>query len=178
MLNYQISLKILCPNDRSLKIRASCLENNDLYRMNERTALGTGVFLANEDFYEKYIKKKHDGDRLFEEGKYDDALHKYFDAFSFHVDTCDDINTAMSEFLLLVVYIRIYACSIFGMWKENKPLKDMKEDTTELFATLKKSNEFSCHKKILDDYYVVYKGLSDKLLSKVDYLLYLREYVL
>ena len=173
-----ISFGIQSPNDRTLKIRPSCLRNKDLYRINDRVALGAGLFLSNNDFYEKYIKKKYDGDRLFEIGKYDDALHKYFDGFSYHVDTCDDINSAMSEFLLLVVYVRIYACSIFGGWEENKPLIDMKEDAADLFSELKKSSEFSSHRKMIRDYYEIYKGLSDKTLSKVDYQLFLKEYIL
>ena len=131
-------------NEHSLKICASTLGTEELYLRNDCEALSSGVFWANKDFHNNYIKKKN-GDELFIQDNYLEAFKIYNDAISFH-SKYDDDKCAMDSFLGIVLYIRCIACFLYGKWPERTNANTyMKKSVDGIIQNLKRSIVFEKH---------------------------------
>lgn len=164
-------------NARSLKIKASFLGTEELYLRNQCEAIRTGVFLANDDFYKNLLRNKIDGDFLFTKGKYDKAFEKYNAAISFH-SKYDEAECPINDFIEISLYMRCIACFVYGKWTERSDaLELMKKRTDEILTQLKRSSMSELHEKMLSEYDLTFPGLRDGWLSKINFLLFINEYI-
>lgn len=171
-------IDIPSPNERSLKIKPSSLETERLYLRNQTQAIHTGVFLANNDFFNNFIKNKMDGDSLLASGKYDKAFEKYSEAISFHCKY-DNTECSVNDFLSLTMYIRCVACFVYGKWSErNDTFELMKERAVSVLSDLKVSSMAFVHKNMICEYGTVFDGLQKGRLTETNFLLFLNEYVI
>lgn len=164
-------------NERSMKIRASSLGTEELYLRNQCEAIRTGVFWANNDFFKHLLKNKIDGDSLLAKGKYDKAFEKYNAAISFH-SKYDEAECPINDFIGISLYMRCIACFVYGKWTERSDaLELMKKRTEEILTQLKRSSMSELHEKMLSEYDLTFLGLRDGWLSKINFLLFINEYI-
>lgn len=164
-------------NEGSLKIRASTLGTEELYLRNQCEALSTGVFWSNKDFYSNYIENKKNGDEFFVQGNYQEAFEKYNAAISFH-SQYDDYECPMNDYLGIALYIRCIACFLYGKWPERtKANSYMKEAVDEIITRLKRSKMSEKHAQMLKEYDLTFVGIRDGWLERINYLLFLHEYI-
>lgn len=164
-------------NEGSLKIRASTLGTEELYFRNRCEALSTGVFWANKDFYSNYIENKKTGDEFFAQGNYREAFEKYNEAISFH-SQYDDYECPMNDYLGIALYIRCIACFLYGKWPERTNANSyMKEAVDEIMSRLKRSKMSEKHGQMLKEYDLTFVGIRNGWLERINYLLFLQEYI-
>jgi len=164
-------------NERSLKIRPSSLQTEELYLRNQCDAIRSGFFWANNDIYEGLIKNKMTGDLLFAKGKYKEAFKKYSSAISFH-SKHDKEECLIHDFIGVSLYLRCVACFVYGKWTERSDAnKYMKESIDKILTRLKRSSMADLHRKMLSEYDLTFKGLRDAWLSEINFLLFLNEYI-
>ena len=164
-------------NGRTMKIKASSLKTEKLYLRNQCEAIRTGVFWANDDFYRGLLKNKIEGDVFFSKEKYEKAFEKYNAAISFH-SRYDETECPINDFIGLALYMRCTACFVYGKWSERSDaLELMKESIEDVLNQLKRSSMSDRHGKMLKEYELTFLGIRDGWLERINFLLFLQEYI-
>lgn len=175
---YDVSMiDIPSLNARSLKIKVSSLGTEELYFRNQNHAITSKVYLSNEEFFKNLLRNKIEGDSLFAEEKYEKAFEKYNAAISFH-SKYDEAECPINDFVGFSLYLRCVACFLYGKWNERSDaLELMKESMQDILKKLKRSSMLDLHGQMLKEYDLTFLGLRDGWLERINFLLFINEYI-
>ena len=109
--------------------------------------------------------------------KYEKAFEKYNAAISFH-SRYDETECPINDFIGLALYMRCTACFVYGKWSERSDaLELMKESIEDVLNQLKRSSMSDRHGKMLKEYELTFLGIRDGWLERINFLLFLQEYI-